>query len=290
MVNTEKYLHLRAYIPTLQFTGKRAIKTGDNYTDLPTYRLDWNGPKEHKKNEYWKWANSSWINKVPVELRGSAPADLPPALDAIVTDLQFAVPDSYTKEIDHFVQLYLDEAMRERPFDTVVRDMCGRVRVHAMNSAFKLLADCMFNPQEAGWLRNILVKDFVVRGQRHGRVLLDKHILQCLLMYKFWRGQPGRAMVWEYAEFNKLKDWSTTAKFSNKHPLAQKSNAIDTVCDMIHAFENDEERFWEFVNVVSGEVDDGSIRDLPPGELDRKPGLLAGDWDSGQSGRGGEDD
>lgn len=249
---TDIYKHIPGlkHIDTFQmnpatYRGDRGDEGEEPAKTTPLFRLDWRRVDEYKINEYSDWINKYWRDKYPPDLQGKSPATLPIALDELVCDLEFAVPKSYAAEIDHFTDLYVSEARRKREMDTVIRDMCGQVRVKAMNSALKLLADCAIDRKTGGWLRSMTV-NLQASDQGCWPVTIDKHILQSLLMYKFWYGVTGRGLVWEFAEFDKLKNWSTTAKFSNKHPLAGKARTIDMVLDVIQDFEMKQERFWSF--------------------------------------------
>lgn len=230
-------------IPSLKLISESvSVKTGGCIAQYPLYKLNWDIIDENKKESYKSWVKEYHSDKIPPNLHTATPSTLPVDLDNTVKQLVFAIPENYRIEIEHFVNLYATEVGRRRPFDTVISSMCNNIAIEAIKIAFKLLADCMYDTSTNTWQRAISVTD---------NLIIDKHISQSLLIYKFWRLNTGRGLVGDFAELNKLHAWAQSGKASNKWILQQqqKVKAIDCVLDMITSFEEEQEKYWSFTAI-----------------------------------------
>jgi hypothetical protein len=224
------------YVPkliTLDKEGEVSVKNGDKPKSHTLFVLGWDLVDEFKAGQYIRWVEMHWKEKFPSALKDKFPATLPPRYDTIIKGLVFALPQKYHSEILHFTQLYYTERHRARSFDTTVREMCLQVSQAAINCAFKLLADCVYDAEKQTWFR----EDAEV----------DKHLIQCLLMYKFWRGATGDGLVWDHAALDKLEE---SAAFLEKEPY--RGTKVTTMMyrrclGEIRAWEEEQEKFRSFV-------------------------------------------
>lgn len=138
------------------------------------FKLDWDKVDEHKRRR------SNEIETLPAEY------------DNFVKQAVYSISTSYQVEIEHCTLLYYTERHRIRHFDTMIRDMCADIGRAAINCAFKLLVDCAYDNGNHCWFR----------GNQH----YDRLMLRHLLLYKFWRENVGRGLVWHHAEFDRLEE------------------------------------------------------------------------------------
>lgn len=158
------------YIPDLQFVHKIIAATPMTIFEL-------------------NWKNVDTIKSSKSALKRST---LPAQYDERVSSLRYMLKSDYVSEINHFTQLFLLEWNRNRKFDTMVRDACLEPAIAAINAAFYLLSDCVYDDANKQWFKE--------------DNLLDRLIIRCLLKYKFWRDFTGSGLVRGHAEIHRLVD------------------------------------------------------------------------------------
>lgn len=185
----------RLHIPKLKFLQS---KSPPNKPESNYYTLGWDAIDASKAYSYNRWVENYWKDAFPASLAGQTPQDLPEPYNTAIKNLVFQIPFGYHEGIIHYSRLFLMEWTRELHFDTVIRDMCCRPAIEAINVAFKLLADCVHDPDNPPrhWLRKLNIGNGMI---------LDKSMIQCLLMYKFWHGTTGRGNVFEHSGLEALE-------------------------------------------------------------------------------------
>jgi len=96
-----------------------------------------------------------------------------------LNNFRFALPYHYRSEIRRCVKMATLEWERPLGFDTSIREMCLGTATKYIDVAFRLLADCPYDPE----------KDYFYRGD-------DRGVLPFALIYRFWDGQTGRGLPW----------------------------------------------------------------------------------------------
>lgn len=226
------------YIPHLVPLDKEAEvfqKHGDAGKKHLLFKLGWGPVDNFKRAQYIDWVEKHWKHKCPAEMLEKATSTLPDRYNTIINDLVFALPHAYHTEIIYFTSIYYQERHRIRNFDTSIRDMCLDVSKSAINCAFKLLADCVYDPVNMTWFRE--------------NNEVNKFMIQNLLMYKFWRDVTGRGLVWDHAEMQKLEE---SAALMEREPYRETANMVKMYrrcLREIKQWEKDQERFWSFANV-----------------------------------------
>lgn len=171
---------IRRYIPQLKHLG--LVQPGQR--ELGLYRLNWEEVDEYKKSDQGRFG----LTKPPT---AHVPSTLPKEYDERVLALHFAIPAEYKRAIKHFTTLFLTERCGEWGFDTCVRDHCLEASAAAINTAFYLLSDCLWEGD--GWMRN------------------DRYLLLVLMKYKFWRLYTGRGLVQKKAGVKEFDDMHLTS-------------------------------------------------------------------------------
>lgn len=178
---------IRRFIPRLIHQNKEATVYKQT---LSLYQLGWDEVDKYKHDEHVKWFDTYWRSKVKEP--ESWPTDtLPAKFDKHIKSLVFAIPYNYLREINHFTQLFITERLRERGFDTCVRDRCLTVSAEAINNAFYLLCDCQYDEQREKWARGY-----------------QKRIDEYLMRYKFWHGYTGRGLLFEKSGLDELERYA----------------------------------------------------------------------------------
>jgi len=217
------------YIPHLIYLNEKVRIESKQRTSTRLYglyKLDWESVDSFKKN-YWK-------KKFPKSLEDQF-ATLPERYDNIIKKMLFALPYDAKSEIEHFTQIYYTERHRVRHFDTMIRDVCLEVSEAAIGCAFKLLSDYIYDNKT--WFRD-----------NHE---IDKRLACHLMMYKFWREIIGRGCVWEYAEMDKLeKRIDVFEKTKLYRDVFDKTKMYRTCLNEIRRWEEDQEKFYDFVNTI----------------------------------------
>lgn len=101
--------------------------------------------------------------------------------------LQFAIPYHYRREIRRCTKMAMLEWDRALPFDTSVREMCLSTAESFIDVALRLVADCGYDPEKQGFYS----------GPRHT-------LIPYALLYRFWDGQTGRGLLWQFAGLDSL--------------------------------------------------------------------------------------
>ena len=201
----------------------------------PLFKLDWEPVDKLKIEQYLKWRDQYWS-----EAKEFWPKKVPETLPKEyewVSDLTYAIPKSYQDEIEHFTALSIVEWSRKRSFDTVIREMCLDVREKAINCAFKLIADCIYDEEKKGWARS------------------NKFLTKHLLMYKFWREVTGRGLVYDHAEFERIEWLANT----DSDLVSRKESEEARKCiDRIKEWEEEQEELCSFKRLrIKGDVKRG---------------------------------
>lgn len=100
----------------------------------------------------------------------------------------FAIPSAYLDEIRHLSYLSITEANKYKPFDPSIRDICFNVSVSCVNTAMRLVADCLFDVENGYYDRSY-----------------KKTLAQYALMFSFWAPQVEVGKVEEYSEIYRLR-------------------------------------------------------------------------------------
>ena len=146
------------YFPRLVHHAEATLKGA---LRIQLYKLDW-----HKK-----------------------PGGLPEQYDSIIKDMVFHLDGKYLAEIHHCCQMALIERGKQRPFDTMIRDVCQEPVHGYVFVAFRLMCDCIFD-EERHYYRE---HDWVRRISWHA------------MLYKFWHGQTGGGLLWDRAKMEELE-------------------------------------------------------------------------------------
>jgi hypothetical protein len=185
------YLRQRLLLPSLVYQKDSIIKgppesEGDSDNGIVVkkskpswtkkvrlYKLDWDSIGVIKRKKHLKWAKDNWPDvKVPYV------STLPKELDNDIKGCMFALDRGYLNEIRRCSQEGVQEWNIERPFDTVIREICLEVSQSYFKVAFGLLADCVFDEETGYWKRNI-----------------PRREIASLMLYKFWCHQTGRGLL-----------------------------------------------------------------------------------------------
>lgn len=167
-------------IPQLQHIGTGYLKVGKRNNQYNIYCL--------------KWDRSDAFKGQPT---------LPADYDNAIKSLKFALPRDYRREIMHYATMYHIERHRERPFDTVIRDLCLKPAISAIECAFALLLDCLYDDQNEVWMHEFVT--ILDRKASNPTITLDRSLLLSLMLYKFWRGNTGSGLIWDRAGLDALE-------------------------------------------------------------------------------------
>lgn len=160
----------RLVFPDLVHLEDVKFKSWSSNARTPLYRLDWS-QKEFKTEETPRFS--------PGAVHGEDHfCGLPPHWDRYVKSLQFTIPHSYMQEIHRQTTAASAVWAGDYPFDTVIREVCLGPAIAHVWVAFRLIADCEYDPST----------NYFSRSPRH---FLTPH----LLVYKFWFGQTGHGLL-----------------------------------------------------------------------------------------------
>lgn len=126
-------------------------------TSVRIYRLDWSyidAKKEKLQQEryeklFGKVSNET-VPPIPFVPQPSLPRSYSMAMDA----LEFAIPDSYMKAINHCCLSAMMEWEHPYPFDTVIREACLKPAIAYIKTAFHLIGDCVYDPYKSYYTRS----------------------------------------------------------------------------------------------------------------------------------------
>lgn len=170
-----------------------AVDIHTNNEKIPCYTLNW-GPLDEIKCPY----------AVPL-----------PEKYLWMSEGAFAIRGNYGQAIAHYAQLALIEAAKVSMFglDTMMRETSHKVSEQAVFTAFRLLADCDYDPKTQYWSR-----------------APERLILPYLLAWRFWQKQTGRGLLWEKAKIPELIHRMDRSNWSKKEK-ALIEDFLDTIRD-----------------------------------------------------------
>lgn len=159
------------------------------------YRLDWSAQETAKKHMPPPYDSiDGRVTPSLSEYDGNSeraqqwlPA-LPPRYDNFVKGLTFAINPKYFSEIRRMATMSHMEWTMERPFDTMIRDICLRPAIEYIFTAFRLLSDCVVDLGRQRWYRGN-----------------DAILIPYAMAYKFWRNQTGYGLVMDHAMIPELQ-------------------------------------------------------------------------------------
>jgi hypothetical protein len=235
---------VRRFVPRLIFLDRR-VQVGKSKLQL--FKLDWDSVDQYKADQYAQWKQEYWEKTNTGE--SARPGTLPPEYDAKIKNLLFALPNSYRREIEHLARLFMSEMTRSRGFDTCVRERCLQPAIAAINTAFYLLDDCLYNEETEGWYRSQFKRLYL-------------HAMQ----YKFWRGYTGRGLVYDHAGLDKLDEslqelgieMDVDAIDSGEEDSGDREqhNLYAAFLDSIRRWQDEQETFWAHAIL---EIDEGGV-------------------------------
>lgn len=176
------------YFPEMVCVGETSLKINDEESrTLPIYKLDWT-EKEiavGKKHEAWL---RKYHPDTKMSIVGFYGNELPSPYGSWINEMQYVISPEYKREIRRCAEQALGEWNIKRPFDTSIREMCLGPAIEFVKIAFRLLADCAYDPKTNYYYRKS-----------------DKRILSPALLYKFWINQTGGGMTWFHAGLDYLE-------------------------------------------------------------------------------------
>ena len=178
--------------PKLKYVGQANTQDGE----IPKYVLDWLSFDE-KVSEGGRLDCALLPDKYMELIKGP-----------------FAINADYMREIRHYTRLCVLERNRDRPFDTVIRDMCGDVYKTAANTAIKLVADCLYDES----------------AQKYNRSG-EGYIAKYAMMTAFWIKQTGIGLVRNTAELDELE---RNLKYFNGQNTAAAIGLLSAVTEHIN--------------------------------------------------------
>ena len=174
--------------PSLVRCGETSFKLGGSQGTTTLYRLDWSRADAAREASWVKWAGNGPSTSDSTFFLCKYHGTLPKKYDDWVKDMIFAVPQNYYDEIHRTARQGLIEWSTERHFDTMIREVCLEPAIGYIFTAFRLLADCIYDEKT----------NFFFRGP-------DKIIAPQALLYKFWSGQTGGGLVQKHADFDRIR-------------------------------------------------------------------------------------
>lgn len=214
-------LHNSLMFPSLVRKGEAKFKShSDSEKTTTVYTLDWSYMDEARAKKWVKWRERWNDIRTVDEFHGS----LPPKYDEWVKSLQFALPMSYLEQIRKNTRDAVVGWGTEYHFDTMIRETCLKPAIANTLVAFKLLSDCVYDPETSYFSRN------------DNRIYATQAML-----YKFWVGQTGRGLIKDHADFGRLDH------LLKPHPYAKEETTliVRKFVETIDAFEKDYEKFYE---------------------------------------------
>ena len=190
--------------------------SGHGKGTINVYTLNWSYKDEKVEGDHLQWLANHWPTKnIPVHNR------LPEKWENWLSGIKYAIPSTYYKEISNQSHLAIEEWNREYPFDTVIREMCLQSAIAHVAVAFKLVADCAYDP----------ATNYYSRGD-------DKIILKYALMYRFWIGQTGGGLLKTHSEFDHL-NWLLTCDNIWHDRMLPARHVIEEFINDIDKFEKE---------------------------------------------------
>jgi hypothetical protein len=193
MLNFHNVLHF----PRLVWVNKITF-TSANSKQCSVYKLDWEKFDQVMYDQWAEWKKNAQSSKLEWKYA------LEPEYERILHETRFALPKSYLDEIHRMCTQAMVEWNMERSFDTNIREMCLEPAICFIKCAFKLLSDCIYDPEKNYYSRN------------YDQDLLVPHIL----MFRFWQHQTGRGLVENHADFDHLRTLLTYWKRNKEYSMA----------------------------------------------------------------------
>jgi hypothetical protein len=165
----------RLLFPRLRFVQQDTMTTQGATRTRPVelYRLDWtafdNSLKERHDRRLEKHHPGVFVPFI---------SGLPPLYDGYVQGYHFALDNYYIDEIRRCARQADSEWTTQRAFDTMIRDLCLEPAIAYVMVAFKLLADCIYDPDTQYFSR-----------------CPDRYYAAHAMAHKFWHHQTGRGVV-----------------------------------------------------------------------------------------------
>lgn len=161
----------------------------------------------------WELFETDLSKNIP-ELRGRS---IPATFDTMDNAI-YAVSESYKAEIQRMSIRATEEWVTRYPFDTMVREICLEPAVAYVWTAFRLLADCVYDPATGKFSRQD-----------------DRRMLKYLLPYRFWRKQTGRGLTQSHARI-----WQDRMFYASRS--SSDMSWFHSMCATIDKFEAKEEK------------------------------------------------
>lgn len=172
--------------PKLRFLSE--VQIGKHETEACVYSLDWAKKKEIIRERHERWWERHWADS-----HGKEPPPcllgLPEPWETWAEALQFALSSEYGREVRRCSQAARFEWSAERHFDTVIREACLKPATAFVETAFMLVADCVYDPETS----------YFSRDSRRG-------VVRAALLLKFWIGETGRGLYLRNAGIWRLEE------------------------------------------------------------------------------------
>ncbi len=176
------------FFPRLIRTGEVKFKAwSDTAKTTTTYELDWSESEKKKEEGYYKWYSGYASTDNQANEFMYIP-ELPKKHDDWLKNFTIAIPAHYLETIRSFSRRGLDVWIGRYPFDTMIREICLKPAIAYIDVAFRLIADCLYDPSTK----------YFYRGA-------DKILFAHIALYKFWSGQTGGGLLERNADFDRLE-------------------------------------------------------------------------------------
>lgn len=195
--------------PRLVRQGETTFKShSDSNKSTDIYKLNW-APMDEAREYRWiqRNGNGPYTSDQTFYLM-KYPGTMPKEYDDWVKGLLFAIPRHYLDEIRRTANMAVIEWGKERGFDTMIRDVCLEPAINYAYVSFRLLADCIYDPETNYFYRHA-----------------NKIITSQALLYKFWSGQTGWGLIRAHARFDKITWLITGEKQDSKLIMGEKQNS-----------------------------------------------------------------
>jgi len=164
------------YVEAMEFGKKGEIRS--------IYKLDWTFCDQTKEKKWHEWKDRCWP-----ESGMNFPGIMPEEYMKWMDEKLFCISATYMTEIKRNTMKVFEEWFTNRPFDTIIRDMCLLPAISHTMVAFKLIEDCIYSPSTKYY-------------DRHGSNI----ILSYAMLFRFWIHQTGRGCVERHSDFKRLED------------------------------------------------------------------------------------
>lgn len=170
--------------------------------DLPT------APRDNDLNFRSLYRLDHWREPAPGDL-----PQLPEKYQKFLDSQVYAITAQYMQEITRTAAMGQLERNIERPFDTAVRDFCTEPSRAFFEVSFRLIADCVYDPQT---------------GKRPQDPL--RFMLPQMMLYRLWQYQTGSGLPWF---FSGLAEMETRQSESGMMDLrSHQSCHVEFLADM----------------------------------------------------------